>query len=262
GAVNIKIDSGMSRYGCQPDELRHIIQSCEDLDVPIDSMFTHFADSPGDAEFTRQQLDIFQEAVEPFRNKNISLHVANSGAILNGVGTDLDFIRPGIAMYGFPPGRVADFTNRGFQPAASIKAIPSLVKRLSEGRKVGYGYTYTTGDGEWLATFPLGYADGYFRLLSNNGFIVRDRTGEKCPIVGRVSMDAITVRLPCCPDDAETYTIMTADFDLETSATGIASKTGTILPDVLSRLSTFRYPRVYIADQSLTIISGLHGDIY
>ena len=74
-------------------------------------------------------------------------------------------------------------------------------------------------------------------------------------------MDAFTVRLPCCPDDAETYTIMTADFDLETSATGIALKTGTILPDVLWRLST-RYPRVYIADQSLTIINGLHGDIY
>ena len=74
-------------------------------------------------------------------------------------------------------------------------------------------------------------------------------------------MDAITVRLPCCPDDAETYTMMTADFDMETSATGIALKTGTILPDVLSRLST-RYPRVYIADQSLTIISGLHDDIY
>ena len=76
-------------------------------------------------------------------------------------------------------GDVADFTDRGFQPAASIKAIPSLVKRLSQGRKVGYVCTYTTGDGEWLATFPLGFADGYWRHLSNNGFIVRDRTGEE-----------------------------------------------------------------------------------
>ena len=74
-------------------------------------------------------------------------------------------------------------------------------------------------------------------------------------------MDAITVRLPCCPDDTETYTMMTADFDLETSATGIASKVGTISQEVVMRLST-RCPRVYVANQSLSIISGLHGDIY
>ena len=74
-------------------------------------------------------------------------------------------------------------------------------------------------------------------------------------------MDAVTVRLPCCPDDAETYIVMTADFDLETSANGIASKIGTTLYEVVTRLST-RCPRVYIADQSLSIISGLHGDSY
>ena len=74
-------------------------------------------------------------------------------------------------------------------------------------------------------------------------------------------MDAITVRLPCCLDDVETYTMMTADFDLETSATGIASNVGTISQEVVMRLST-RCPRVYVADQSLSIISGLHGYIY
>ena len=78
----------------------------------------------------------------------------------------------------FLPGDVADFKDRGFQPAASIKAVPSLVKRLPEGRKVGYGCTHTTRDEEWMATFPLGYADGYSRLLSNKGFIVREKTGK------------------------------------------------------------------------------------
>jgi len=85
--------------------------------------------------------------------------------------------------------------------------------------------------------------------------------GEKCPIVGRVSMDAVTVRLPCCPEDAETYTMMTADFDPDTSATGIASKVGTISYEVVTRLST-RYPRVYIEGQTLSIVSGLAGDVY
>ena len=74
-------------------------------------------------------------------------------------------------------------------------------------------------------------------------------------------MDSITVRLPCCPGDAETYTVMTADFDLETSVSGIASKVGTDLSEVVMRLS-IRYPRVYVADQSLMIISGQHSDIY
>ena len=85
--------------------------------------------------------------------------------------------------------------------------------------------------------------------------------GEKCPIVGRVSMDAVTVWLPCCPEDAETYTMMTTDFDPDTSATGIASKVGTISYEVVTRLST-RYPRVYIAGQTLSIVNGLGGDVY
>ena len=77
-------------------------------------------------------------------------------------------------------GDVADFKGRVFRPAVSVKAVPSLVKCLPEGRKVGYSCTYTTTarDGEWIATFPLGFADGYWRYLSNRGFIVRDKTGK------------------------------------------------------------------------------------
>ena len=102
------------------------------------------------------------------------------------------------------------------------------------------------------------YEEGLFSQFGNNAILI---PGEKCPVVGRVSMDAITVKLPCCPEEDETFTVMTADFDPGTSAAGIASKVETIPYEVVTRLST-RYPRVYIADKSWTIASGCNKDIY
>lgn len=80
-------------------------------------------------------------------------------------------------------------------------------------------------------------------------------TGEKCPVVGRISMDAITVKLPCQPDEYELFTIMTADYDPMISVTGLAKRLGTIENEVLIRLSD-RLPRVYTTSGRLHSIQG------
>jgi alanine racemase len=137
-----------------------------------------------------------------------------------------------------------------------VKGTPTLVKRLVAGIQVGYGCTYTCETDERIATFPIGYADGLWRDLGEGkSYIIRDKTGEKCPIVGRISMDAITVKLPCYPDDYELFTIMTADFDPMTSVTGLAKRLGTIENEVLIRLSD-RLPRVYTTSGRLHSIEG------
>ncbi len=77
-------------------------------------------------------------------------------------------------------GDLNTFDEMGFLPVGSVKGNPTLLKRLSPGRHIGYGCTYETKDseGEWIATIPFGYADGYFRSLSNRGYVVRDSTGK------------------------------------------------------------------------------------
>ena len=269
GCVHIKIDSGMSRNGCQPSDLAALVEHYDELGVRIEGMMTHFADSWGDPRYTQQQLDTFLAAVQPFRSRKLKLHVANTGAVLNDFGTDLDFIRPGISIYGLPPGDgIEKFANFGFRPIGSIKIIPTLVKQLSRGTKVGYSMTYKVEqEHEWIATFPIGYADGYWRHFSstdhtNMGCVVRNKTGEKCPVVGRVSMDAITVRLPSQPDPDEVYTLLTADFDRDTSASGMAEQLGTIAYEVMTRQSC-RLARIYkVANQDAIIVHALASDAY
>jgi len=92
----------------------------------------------------------------------------------------------------------------------------------------------------------MGYADGFWRELGElkTQHIIRDLTGEKCPVIGRISMDAITVRVPCQLNDNELFTLITADFDPMTSVMGMAKTLGTIENEVLIRLSN-RLPRVY-----------------
>ena len=85
--------------------------------------------------------------------------------------------------------------------------------------------------------------------------------GEKCPIIGKVSMDAITVRLPCKPGNSETFTLMTADYDPHSSATGTAANVGSIANEVVCRLSV-RYPRVYKTGDKQTIVSALSLESY
>lgn len=262
GTMHIKVDTGMCRNGCQPADLPTLIDKCQELHLSLEGVFTHFADSWDNLEFTRQQLDTFMECIEPYRDSKLLFHAANSGAVLHGIATDLDFIRPGIALYGLPPGDATQkFQSFGLVPVACIKGQPTLVKLLPAGSKIGYGLTYSTAGEEWIATFPVGYADGYWRHLSTAWFVVRDLTGEKCPVVGRVSMDAITVRLPCEPGSGETFTMMTADYDPHSSATGVASRVETIAYEVVTRLSV-RYPRLYSKADNCTIIHALQPDSY
>ncbi|XP_067672682.1 alanine racemase-like [Haliotis asinina] len=248
--VVLKIDTGMSRNGCQPHDVPFLTEFCQTHGLTIHSVMTHFSQAWDNPYFTKQQLNTFMTLVEPFRASGVKVHVANSAAIIRGFGTQLDFIRPGICMYGLPPDPSQDTAelveSLGLRPVLSWQARPTLIKQLPQGRVVGYDNTYTTRSTETIATFSLGYADGYNRLLSDRGVVSVDEDGLQLPVVGRVSMDAITVLLDKPRSSSTTFNIITDDFASPNSVTKMAATLGTIPYEVTTSLAS-RLPRVFVS---------------
>ena len=241
GRVQVKVDSGMGRVGVAPAELAGFLAAVEELGLEVEAIYTHFAVADEDEAETRRQLAVFLEAARALPRR-YPLHAANSAAILAGLGTGLDFVRPGVALYGLAPDmREAP----GLEPVLAWKARPGQVKRLPAGHGVGYGLTYRAKGEEWIATLPFGYADGFSRALSNRGWL-RWRGGY-APVAGRVSMDQTTVRLPGPVGLDEVFEVVTPDLDERTSLTGRARALGTIHYELATALSP-RLPRVYLEE--------------
>ncbi|CAL4060862.1 unnamed protein product, partial [Meganyctiphanes norvegica] len=246
--VNINIDTGMSRFGVQPEDLPELINNLENLQVGIHSIYTHLQSSITEKDENQKQVDIYLKAIEPYKNRGIKFHVSATTGCVQNLCTDLDYIRPGGAITGLSScsdrESASRFAEYGFRPAFSVIARPAFFKQLPAGRFVGYDGTYETRGEEWLANITTGWSDGLSRKLSNTGAVKRLLTGEKCPIVGRVSMDSIIIKLPEAPNQDELFKVITDDFDDETSAVGIGRMLGAAVYEVPGNWST-RLPRVY-----------------
>jgi len=240
--VHLKVDSGMGRVGVPPASLAGLVAGVEELGLKIGGIYTHFAVADEDPRETKRQLDAFTAAVNALPRR-YPLHVANSAALLNNTGVDFDFVRPGLALYGLSPDMKSSF---GLCPILSWKAQPTQVKRPPAGHGVGYGLTYHTDGDEWIATLPFGYADGFFRALSNLGWV--KYSGGYARVVGRVSMDQTTVSLPAAVGLDEVFEVVTPDLDPRTSLTGRARQLGTINYELATALD-LRLPRVYLEDE-------------
>ncbi|XP_064640981.1 alanine racemase-like isoform X2 [Lineus longissimus] len=271
GKVAIKVDTGMSRNGIKPKDLDDFVELCDEEGVEVDSIFTHFSKSANDHSWTHEQLEKFLKVAAPYRSRGVKLHVANSGAVLNGYGTDLDFVRPGLALYGLmsshdlknvdgPTDLEVQGGDIGLQPALAWLAKPTLVKTLMPGRIIGYNNTYRTEKEEVIATISVGYGDGFSRGFSNNGY-VKIQDGHHYPVVGVVSMDAITVRTDSLDDVNKTFYLMSDDFDANTSIFARARQLGTVTYNILTDLSV-RIPRVYFRDGKLHSIVKDITDMY
>ncbi|KAL4239640.1 hypothetical protein ACF0H5_000447 [Mactra antiquata] len=144
--IVIKVDTGMSRNGFQPEMLDDVVNYCDEKGIKIHSIMTHFAAAWDNPQFTSLQLETFLNVAAKYRSRGIKLHAANSAGTLLGYGTELDFVRPGIAMYGLPPDTtemaISMYQRLGLRPILSWMAKPNLVKTMSEGRCVGYDKTY------------------------------------------------------------------------------------------------------------------------
>lgn len=191
---HLKIDTGMGRVGVLSEAAFSIIEKIAHTpEINMTGMYTHFAVADTDPVFTRKQLDVFLKTVKyaktVFGLKFVS-HAANSAALFRDKRTHLDMVRPGISLYGLNPFKYAERVIT-LKPVLSWKTRIGFLKRVPAGFCVSYGRTYVTNRASVLATIPVGYADGYNRLLSNKGdVLVR---GKRCPVAGRVTMDMTTI---------------------------------------------------------------------
>ena len=192
--IHIEIESGMGRTGVQEKNLEHFIEKIKQMNnVIVEGVYTHFAESDTNIEYTQEQINKFRKAVDIVKKKFDTIkyvHCANSGAILNIDNYPGNMVRPGIMLYGYYPDlKLRDKIK--LKPVCTLKTKISFMKEVEKDTPIGYGRTYVTTKKTKIANIPIGYADGIKRAMSNNGNVVIN--GEKAPIVGTICMDSFMV---------------------------------------------------------------------
>jgi alanine racemase len=199
--VHVKVDTGMGRYGLLPDEVVDFARFLNGLPgLALEGLYTHHAVADlADKEFTRRQFELFTSVVERLESACFHIplkHVANSATTLDLPAMALDMVRCGIALYGLHPSHEVE-PAIPLRPALTLKSRVARVRTLPAGASISYGRTYITDKPTRVALVPVGYGDGYHRLLSNRGAVLI--RGRRAPIRGRVCMDQFVVDVDHIP---------------------------------------------------------------
>jgi alanine racemase len=209
---------------------------------------THLATADCDPEFMAAQLRAFEPFVDAVRGRwpEVLVHAANSAATLTAPESHFDLVRCGLAVYGCDP-MGGDPEDQELDPALELVSYVAAVKPAAPGDTVGYGRTFTAEADTWIATVPIGYADGYVRSLSNNSEVLIG--GRRYPVVGTISMDNLTVNVGS--EEAvrvgDPVVLLGADGSERQRAEALARQVGTISWEILCGISE-RVPRSYHHD--------------
>jgi alanine racemase len=228
------IDTGMNRIGLDgddPDACERVIRGYSQ-GMRVEGLFTHLcvADTPSEDPFTERQKKLFYDVADRVKDLGLRyIHCLNSAGALRSGGADRGNVaRLGIVLYGIAPDRAVPLP-AGIRPALEWKTFVSMVKTVKRGETVGYGRNWRAGEDRTIATFPVGYADGYSRLLSNRGFVTVN--GMRAPVVGNVCMDQTMIDVTGIPG-VHPMTEVTLIGGL-TGAEEAADLTGTIPYEIL-----------------------------
>lgn len=245
--THLKIDTGMERVGVREYEAEALIRksaACSHLDV--EGIYTHLANSElADRKHSKLQLERFQEALDVYRKLSIPVppirHVCNSGGVLNLPEAHFDMVRPGILFYGVYPGAEADRVV-DVKPALTWHAKVSYSKRTKPGRAVSYGSLWQAEVETRIVTIPCGYADGYFRRMTNRAQALIHH--KKYPQVGRICMDQFMVNVGDDEVNVGDDVVLLGDG---ITAEDLAEWAGTNEYEALTNISA-RVPRVYVVE--------------
>ena len=190
--IHIKIDTGMGRFGIWHTEAYEFIQMLRPLKgLDIEGIYTHFPSADTDLIFTQHQIDLFERIILYLRSDDLRIsyiHAGNSASLSGYRDRVLNLVRPGIMLYGlYPHERLRSLIS--LKPAMRVHSQVIFLKTIEKGRSISYGRTFVAKRRMKVATVPLGYADGYFRSISGKGAVLID--GQRCPILGRVTMDQV-----------------------------------------------------------------------
>ena len=249
--VHIAVDTGMSRVGFQVNEFSvSEIKAIAALpNIEIRGMFTHFAVSDiKDKTFTREQYSHFRWMCKRMEEEGIHIalrHCCNSAAALELPEYYCDMVRPGIIMYGCEPSPDVDIKPYDLRPVMSLRCCIAHVKLIDAGATVSYGRHYTAPSRRKIATLPVGYADGYSRILSGKVDVLYH--GHRVPQVGAICMDQcmIDVSGEANVHAGDEVVLFGRQGDSFIPIEEIAAACGTINYEIMCNISR-RVPRVYM----------------
>ncbi len=249
--VHIKVDTGMGRIGISPDDegFAFVKELLKRDELEVEGIFTHFARADEyDKTSAKHQIELFRgfiDRIEKELGYSIPIrHCSNSAGILELPDANMDMVRAGITMYGLMPSDEVSLGEIKLTPAMSVHSHISFIKTVHAGQSISYGGLFTAKEDMRVATVPLGYGDGYPRMLTGKGSVLI--RGKRCPILGRVCMDQFMVDVSHIPglNEGEEVVLMGKMGDEEITAEEIGNLSGRFNYELVC-LITDRLPRVY-----------------
>jgi alanine racemase len=245
--VHVKVDTGMHRIGLWPPETTvPFLDRVASSGLVLEGLWTHLAKSEDDEALTESQLASFGEVVEAAKAAGHVArlrHAANSAALIRHPASHLDLVRPGVALYGIVPAPgVGD--ELGLRAALTWRSSVTMAKRLAAGERVSYGHRYELSRDAWIATVPVGYADGYPRGASSRADVLI--RGRRCRVAGAVTMDQLMVD---CGDlevaQGDEVVLLGAQGAERVTAWELAGHADTIAYEIVTRIGE-RVPREHV----------------
>lgn len=245
--IHLKLDSGMGRMGLIESDLPRAAEILAHAPfVQLDAIYSNHATAadPGHPHSARQ-VTRFREMIEKLRDAGVSApleHMANSAATVRGLVDPGSFVRVGMLLFGGEP---LDGGTSALEPVMRWTTRIARLKTLPAGSSVGFGATFVTGRESRIATIPVGYADGYpFRLSGNADVLIR---GRRAPVVGRVSMDLVTLDVTDIDGVAldDEVVLLGSQGDQRITVEELAERSGTIAYELLCSVGR-RIPRTYL----------------
>jgi alanine racemase len=245
--VHIKIDTAMGRLGIPLADALEFIGNLRSLSqLNLQGIYTHFPSADTNENLTLKQIRSFGDLITQLGKRGLEftyVHAANSMAFVGYKNVFFNLARPGLMLYGLYPSE----TGRGkihLKPALSVTSKIIFLKNVSKGQGISYGHSYIAPRDLTVAVLPIGYNDGYSRSFSNKADVIVD--GERCPIVGRVTMDQtmVDVTRVKSPRLGMTAVILGEQKNESVTADELAQWTGTINYEIVCSLGN-RIPRIH-----------------
>jgi alanine racemase len=247
--VHVKIDTGMGRLGLLAAEIENWLPVLKNLRaLTVEGVFSHFSQAESVAgDYTQKQLEIFRRVVQQLHASGVSpplVHFANSAATITLPPAYFDMVRPGLMLYGiYPSPSMADQIS--LKPVLSWHTRILQLKKVPKGTSISYGQTFITQRESLIGTLPVGYADGYPRLLSNRGQVLVK--GKRAPVAGRVCMDLTMIDVTDIAGvrQGDEVVLLGGDGGAMISADEMARWSDTISYEILTSIGV-RVPRIHI----------------
>lgn len=245
--THLKIDTGMERVGVREYEAEpFILKTSAYRHLDVEGIYTHLANSElADKSYSFMQVERFQQVLDIYNRHSLPIpalrHVCNSGGILNLPEAYFDLVRPGVLFYGVYPGDEVDRVIE-VKPALTWRSRVAYSKRTRPGRPISYGSLWQAEAETRIVTIPCGYADGYFRRMTNHARVIIHQ--KKYPQVGRICMDQLMVNVGDDDIKVGDEVILLGDGIV---AEDLAQWTGTNEYEVMTNISA-RVPRIYVSE--------------